>query len=343
MNRLITCVCLSIILLGCSQQGKKQGDTDKKEVTEVLLTSKKYDNELIIPPPFSLDIVKDNLMLFFPNGDGFVKTCNKDDLSLISEWGKIGNGPDEFISIQYCGCLSNGGETKLYLYDFNLRTVREYLVEDDSKLKLTSTKKLKDKDVYVTNLRVLNEDCFLGSVVFGKDAPIVLLDKDLNIVSNFGNLKERPEKGEGSQSYAGRFASDGSHFVYAMQDFGYLACYEVKNGNVEQKWTYYMEEPLFDEYGGLDKRRLLDGFWDIDIKNDTVYAVYNGKKDSERKNIGGNRFPTLIFSFDIHTGAVLEKYRTDRDICRFCIDENGVIYGVGVNPEVEVVRYYHGL
>lgn len=64
MNRLITCVCLSIILLGCSQQGKKQGDTDKKEVTEVLLTSKKYDNELIIPPPFSLDIVKDNLMLF---------------------------------------------------------------------------------------------------------------------------------------------------------------------------------------------------------------------------------------------------------------------------------------
>lgn len=51
MNRLITCVCLSIILLGCSQQGQKQGDTDKKEVTEVLLTSKKYDNELIIPPP----------------------------------------------------------------------------------------------------------------------------------------------------------------------------------------------------------------------------------------------------------------------------------------------------
>jgi hypothetical protein len=188
-------------------------------------------------------------MLFFPNGDKFVKTFSKEDLSLVDEWGKFGNGPDEFTSVQYCGSLNDGNKLKLYLYDFNLRTLREYVVTEEGKLKISSTKSLKDEDLYVSNLHVLNQDYFLGSVVFGKDAPIVLLDRDLNIVSNFGNIEERPEKGVGSQSYVGRFASDGSRFVYAMNDFGYLACYEIKDGNVNQKWNYYMEKPLFDEFG----------------------------------------------------------------------------------------------
>ena len=54
---------------------------------------------------------------------------------------------------------------------------------------------MKDKEVYVTNLYALNEKYFLGCAVFGADAPIVLMDKDLNIISNFGNLKERPKNG----------------------------------------------------------------------------------------------------------------------------------------------------
>jgi hypothetical protein len=335
MNRLIVYVCISILLCGCNQQRR----VSSNEVKEVLLTSVKYENDPVISPPYSLDVVGDNLMLFFPNGDKFVKTFSKEDLSLVDEWGKFGNGPDEFTSVQYCGSLNDGNKLKLYLYDFNLRTLREYVVTEEGKLKISSTKSLKDEDLYVSNLHVLNQDYFLGSVVFGKDAPIVLLDRDLNIVSNFGNIEERPEKGVGSQSYVGRFASDGSRFVYAMNDFGYLACYEIKDGNVNQKWNYYMEKPLFDEFGSLDKKRLLDGFWDVTIKNEKVYAIYNGKNDSERKNIGGDRFPTLILAFDIQTGTLCEKYRTDRDLTRFCMDENGVIYGVGVNPEVEVVRY----
>lgn len=179
----------------------------------------------------------------------------------------------------------------------------------------------------------------MGCAVFGADAPIVLMDKDLNIISNFGNLKERPKNGVGSQSYVGNFASDGNRFVYAMNDFGYLACYEEENGEIKQKWTHYMEKPLFDGYGSLDRKRLLDGFTDVTIHGDKVYAVYNGKSDSEKKDMDGERYPTLILAFDIHTGALCEKYRTDRDICNFVIDPDGTIYGVGVNPEVEVVKY----
>ncbi|WP_303299036.1 BF3164 family lipoprotein [Phocaeicola coprophilus] len=334
---LLWTMVMGIFLCSCIQQGKKQSEV--KDVEEIKLTSVKYDKEQIISFPRTLALLENNLMLVFTQGDEFVKLYDKSDLSFKSAWGKFGNGPGEFISPQYGGLLKKGSETRLYLYDFNLRTLREYLMEERNRLKLLSSKRMKDKEVYVTNLYALNEKYFLGCAVFGADAPIVLMDKDLNIISNFGNLKERPKNGLGSQSYVGNFASDGNRFVYAMNDFGYLACYEEENGEIKQKWTHYMEKPLFDGYGSLDRKRLLDGFTDVTIHGDKVYAVYNGKSDSEKKDMGGERYPTLILAFDIHTGALCEKYRTDRDICNFVIDPDGTIYGVGVNPEVEVVKY----
>lgn len=340
MKRTLGCVIfISAFLFGCGNNGKEKSDIKKEDLKEVSLNSVKYANELIISFPQSLKLLGNNLLLFFGNGGDVIKFYDKGDLSFKGVWGKLGNGPGEFISPQYCGQLSNGVETKFYMYDFNLRTLREYVVEEENRMKLISAKQMKEKEVYVTNLHILNEHYFLGSIVFGKDEPIVLLDENLNIVSNFGRMKECPEKGVGSQSYVGKFASNGNLFVYAMNDFGYLACYEEQEGNIKQKWTYYMEKPLFDEYGSLDKNKLLDGFWDVAIRDDKVYAIYNGKSAAERKNIGGNRFPTLILVFDIHTGSLCEKYRTDRDICRFAIGADGTIYGVGVNPEVEVVKY----
>lgn len=294
--------------------------------------AEEYAEELLIRPPHSLDLLSDGLMVSQSNGDGFITFLNKKDMSILLQWGKMGNGPEDFISPQYCGHVKEN----LYFYDFNLRRMTLLHRDVNDGLRLYKHKKFDNKELYITNLHVLDENYILANVVMGADNPLVLMDGDLNVISGFGSIS--PKKVSDGKSYVGRFASSGNRFVHAMNDVGYLSCYEQTDGSVSKLWEYYVSEPVFTDDGRLNKKETLDGFWDVKISNGKVYAIYNGKNYDEKKN-PDMRFPTTILVFDFSEGKLLNKYVTDRDVCRMAVDNNGLIYGVGTRPEIEIVKY----
>lgn len=330
--KILMMIASSILILSCSSSPQNINDIEKVET--IAIKSTKYKEDLIIYPPQSLSLWKDLLLISDGDKDGFFTFCNKEDLSIKIQWGRKGAGPEEFTSPQYVGVLD---DNNFYAYDFNLRQLYSLEMDKNNQMHVLFKKKLKDNDLFVTNLHIMNEDYILGSVLMGRNEPIALFDKNLNIIGNFGKITKEECNEMDMKSYVGRFASQKEYFVHAMNDFGYLGCYKMNNGTAEKQWEFYAEEPIFDD-GYLNKRVLKDGFWDVEIYNDKVYAIYNGKTFEQRRS-KEDRFPNIILSFDLYSGKLCKKYVTDRDICRFTIGEEGTIYGVGTNPEVEIVRY----
>ena len=325
---------LVLFMFSCTNTSDKNSNIES--IKGISLQSSSFQNELIIRPPQALDLWNDDLLVFSAGTDGFITICNKENLSCKSKMGKIGGGPNEFISPQYAGIVQN---KYINIYDFNLRQLSKVEITQDNRCVEFSRVKLKDDDLFVTNLHVLNDNYILGSVLMGMNEPIVLMDADLNVIDSFGGVTEGLgiDSINDIKSYIGRFSSCKDYFVHAMNDLGYLACYKLSDGKVVKQWEFYAEQPIFND-GMLNKRRLKDGFWDVSIKNNQVYVIYNGKTYDERKD-KSKRFPTTILVFDLYDGNLCKKYITDKDICRFVLDEDGVIYGVGTNPEVEIVKY----
>lgn len=329
--QIIAFVFCSVFFLSCSKS--KNNKNDIEQIKAIPVKSIEYEEELIIHPPQNLSLWNESLLISGGGTEGFFTFCNKDNLLLNQQWGNIGAGPEEFISPQYAGTLND----KLYAFDFNMRQLFTLGMNKDNQMHIQSKCKIKDNDLYVTNLHVLDENYILGSVLMGKDNPVVVFDENLNVIDSFGKIAEHTNVEQDIKSYVGRFASQKEYFVYAMNDFGYLACYRMIDGIAKQQWEFYAEEPQFDD-GFLNKRVLKDGFWDVNIYGNKVFVIYNGKTFEERRS-KESRFPNIILSFDLYTGKLCEKYVTNRDICRFTIDEVGIVYGVGTNPEVEVVKY----
>ena len=327
MKEIVFLFCM-FMFLSCSTSNKNHiGDIPVDSIY-----AEKFDNELIMLPPYSLDIYDDCLMCFQSNGDNFITFSKKDDMSTVMQWGTMGSGPEDFISPQYCGNV-NG---LFYIFDFNLRRLSLLQRAINNQMEIVCHKKLSKQNWFLTNLHVLNGDYILGNIVMGADNPLVLLDGDLNVISDFGSIS--PNKVADGKSYIGRFASSGNRFVHAMTDVGYLSCYDLIDGHVCKQWEYYVGKPVFTDDGRLNKKETLDGFWDVKIEEDKVYAIYNGKSYDEKKD-PNKRFPTVLLVFSLSDGQLLKKYITDRDICRFAIDDNHSIYGVGVHPEIEIVKY----
>lgn len=317
-----------VMFLSCSMVNKNHDEVISVEY----IYAEKFSNELIMLPPYSLDMYDGCLMPFQSSGDNFMTLCDKDDLSMLMKWGTIGNGPEDFLSPQYCGNVDGD----IYIYDFNLKRLSLLYRDANNQMQLVGHKKFENKELFITNLHVLDENYILGNIVMGADNPLVLLDGELGVISEFGSIS--PVNVSDGKSYVGRFASSGNCFVHAMTDVGYLSCYKLIDGQICKQWEYYMSKPVFNDDGRLNKKETLDGFWDVKIEEDKVYAIYNGKSYDEKKD-PNKRFPTTLLVFSLSDGRLLKKYITDRDICRMAVEDNNLIYGVGVHPEIEIVKY----
>ena len=143
-----------------------------------------------------------------------------------------------------------------------------------------------------------------------------MLDKQLNIVSEFGDLKGVEGENYPLDGNARMDAYKGS-FVYAMRDMGYLAFYNLKDGKPHLQWDWYAEDPIYRSPRDLDTSELLGGFSEIKITKDFIFCGYRGQKPISNKDTSAK----TILVFD-HKGKAIKRIEFDFRFGRFEVTQD---------------------
>lgn len=111
---------------------------------------------------------------------------------------------------------------------------------------------------------------------------------------------------------------------------------------ITKKGNCIVDPNGFPDFGKTEDGHILlgkvEGFMDIKIYGDLIYAIFSGKSALEvirLESIGGK----YIFVFD-KTGTPVIKYELDQEIFNFCVDvSRNILYGLNPNSEHIIVSY----
>ena len=273
--------------------------------------------------------------------------------------GTVGQGPEDMQPYpQYVG-KSLKGDT-IFLYDYNERKLNGYnVLETESglpKLKLACKKSLLDKTIVggssssYMNLCRLDNGYYVGLSYFSTtNYFLTLLDKDLNIVKQFGEqpLSGLPDTKDVKDygSFIGTLAAYGNSVYYATNKFGYMARYDVSNlGEVTHRWSH--QYATVDYY--IDKNKnikfrsenTLSGFSDVAIGKKYIFATYSGIPTAEmfrQRSVSAIAAQTLVV-LD-HDGAVLGRFKLNSKSFTIGLSEDEkFLYVMNTDPEVQIMR-----
>lgn len=271
--------------------------------------------------------------------------------------GTIGEGPEDMQPFPIYAGISESRDT-IYLYDFNTKKMNAYWLSETAEgkpiMKMVSSTKLPNpvKGKYISSymgICRLNNGFYVGlNFLSLTDYFLTLLDKDLNVVKEFG---EQPLKGlrdngkiKSYQSFDGTLCAHGNSVYYASNKMGYMVRYDInETGEVSHKWThrytdihYRIDQSQKIKY----KNDNLYGFSDMTIGKDYIFATYSGipiRKMFEEQNTYAIGARTLVV-FN-HEGEPLGRFKLRS--CSFCVglsDDEEYIYVMNIDPEVQIER-----
>ena len=185
------------------------------------------------------------------------------------------------------------------------------------------------------NGTLLSNHNIVVSNPFSQNAPLFLLDEELNSLSTFGRLSEQKDSSNEIGTYTGRLSSYKNSFVFGMDGLGYLVCYNQTDTTAYKEWEIYLESPKFNN-NNLDLGNLKRGFVDIEMTKHYVICSYCGKPYSHDD---GGLLGYNILVFD-HDGDLVHNLKLDREIGRIAVsDDEKTVYAVAYEPDICIVRY----
>lgn len=271
--------------------------------------------------------------------------------------GIVGEGPEDMQPFPMYVGKSETRDT-IYLYDFNARKMNIYWLTETAvgkpMMKLTSSIKLPNPIVgrYTSSymgICKLENGFYVGlNFLSLSDKFLTLLDKDLNVVKEFG---EQPLKGlrkKGSiksyRSFDGTLCAYGNSIYYAANKLGYMARYDIDNqGKVTHRWTHRYA-PI---YYKIDSEQNIkyqsdnpNGFSDMTVGKDYLFATYSGIEMGlmfKERSVNAIGARTLVVMN--HDGVPLGRFKLRS--CSFTIglsDDEEYIYVMNIDPEVQIER-----
>lgn len=312
-------ICIILVLASCKNENAKNIVIPSEvEVTPILVT-----DELPIMPPMQMKDVNSHLVFATPGMKHNLLFYDKKSQK-TSTWGKLGNGPDDFINAYWAG-EKNG---KIRLFDSNLRKCGEYelqLIDDGVKLNCLQRNKLDTGSITLLSLHLMDNGMFVGFAGIGSRHLFVLLDHNLKIIDTFGEvpLKGIPE--ENNLQLYGWFTSYDDKLFFASQPTGYIACFKIdKMRNIKKVWDKFLDTPLYNVETGKWEKENKWGCYDIVANEKYVFAAYSGKNLLDKKLTPQN---ILVFT---HSGKLLKnvKYK-DATVAKIALSDGCKIYSMG--------------
>lgn len=338
--KVLTFSFVLVSFFSCNNKDKKNSLILFKDVIEI--AGEEYQNEIFSTAPIDIGIMDSCIFLLGPDYKNVMQILREKDATKIAEWGKLGSGPGEFIT-PFPSRISTKDST-IYLYDLSLNTMRQYKwLREKETIHLEEQKEIKYSDAFtiIQFPHVLDNGFTVATTFTGQKKLLVLLDKELHIVANFGDFPNN-EKITNFIPYTGYFASYENKFVYIMNDIGYIVEYEIiEDGKINKRWEHFITKPVYrnEKEGTLIKDENIKGFYDVAMTEKYVICSYSGIKISEGRKTSGGLLPKTLLVFD-HSGRPIKKFITKKDIGRFCLSEDGnTVYGFYFNPEVGIAKY----
>lgn len=332
-----TCFCLLIFILSsCSDKNKSETFSFNKS-ENATSTTLLLDSSVIMNYPYR--IAKNDSLLFILDlsaPENFVHLFSYPELKHYKSFCKRGKGPEEFISI-----------SNIQLDDDSL-----YVYNTQNKIYVYSLHNLLSNDMtYAKRIELSTEYGYLlGGIKQNKrfyfpsysgivNNKILEFDMDGQFLSAFGELnlldKNSSVESVTYQGWSSVLDGDGDILVTATQYGNVIDIYTDK----EQVTIRGKEgDPVFKDVGGYPDHDGINGFSDIVVKDEYIYALFNGRqmKDEHEGEQGGDK----LYIYD-YKGNPIKEVILDKRFVSIYVDENNAVFGldVNINTPLSEIKY----
>jgi hypothetical protein len=328
-----------LLILGCSNRQKEYHDVQKiTPSSSIEISHISYNKEFIMGIPSQLELIDNQLLLFYLNGC-YARIMDTKDGTFTGDFGRKGQGPNEFISFLYAG--KDTTDRKLYTWDVSSQKMNQYVYHNEKDtlrvIMENQTKRERDDLIYYI-IHYLSNGYFVAHLAFcpsGSDA-FALINKDLKTVKLFGSSPFPLEMAD-RRYLRGTISSFGNQFVFAGFKYGYIVSYEVSDtGEISKKWEYFASTPLYQ----YDHAKLkwdinsLYGFYDVKMTSKYVFALYSGIEDDPSKE----RIPKNLWVFDLD-GNFIQSFKLDQACGRISVSEKNEVYASSTVHDSEIIKY----
>jgi len=327
-----------ILLFSCSETNKQRSITQLPDPT--FIKGDKYEQEIIASIPSQIEIIGNNIFLFRTMrllAQGFDKHTGNETVRL----GYIGEGPGEFMSPYFAG--ENKEDSTYYVSDYTYNLMRKYkweIKQDTFSFHLLEEIKRKDQEITFYTIQRIDNGYYVALTTSQKSQhPLVLLDNNLNVISEFGEMFEDEEM-LNPRLYYGTLASYGNQIIYAPIDFDYIVSYTISDkAEIKKDWEHYFSEFSLKKENGktkINRDKNRRGFYDVKMTGQYIYSLYSGQPRNVQ-NLGEALPQTvLIFRQD---GSILKSLFIDKESGRIAIDGDSILYVSYAVPDSGIAFY----
>ena len=348
---------LGIMLNSCNYEYKYDATSPIADVPLDSVKSELWFPELMAVNARTMVSMQEKLCLVGPDDYTLTYYIDEKTGKELGYAGMVGEGPEDMQPFPSYVGKSEQGDT-IYLYDFNVKKLNAYRLAETTdgkpKLELLSTQKLPNPMVgrytssYMGFVRLENGYYVgLNFLSLGENF-LTLLDKDLNIVKEFGEQPLGGLASEGGiksfQSFDGTLCAQGNSVYYAASKLGYMARYDItEQGEVTHRWTHRYADIHYRVEG---KQRIKyqpdnrNGFSDMTVGKKYIFATYSGipmRVMFEKRSVYAIGARELaVFN---HDGEPVGRFKLRS--CSFTVglsEDEEYVYVMNIDPEVQIER-----
>lgn len=324
------CLLLYFFLLSCQNGGE-----------DVLYEKRIYkllDGDIMTTMPGSLTVAGDFLVWTDPFArDYFVHVHDKKTGKKIGVMGKVGEGPQEFIS----GSISGGlVDKRFFATDVNGNT-KGFLSLDSLVMGKATFIPLSDSErLSRPTMSELAEDLYVGTTKDGADTYF-----EANIQGHTSTFGVYPVP-EVKQHIGGvkAYNSEKGLLAFASFRFPYLALYQKTENAFEFLWE---RKSKGNEYEIADDRIIFDrtqgGIFELCMSKDYIIALERDRKRDpmDETTVGRDisKCPRTVFLYD-YSGNLIKIIDLGIPVMRIAADcQDNVLYAIGADPDYVLVKY----
>lgn len=329
---------LNVLLLACLVSCKPN---EGKDVPEIDLHHSMVldEDKLLLGKVKYMSWENDSVLVIVDsNQDGFLHFVHLSDKK-VAEYGKIGQGPDEFLLV---GAVYPDMNNCLVLFDVNKQEC--FMTQNgDEGISFRSLFSLADSLICFEILPVQHNYYIVTGL--HKHNRFTLLDRNGKKVGDFGEYPYRDEverQVDGfvlGDVYQGRLAANPSRnrFVQAIYKAKILTFYEQSG----EHWNLIKEiQESFPKYKYNSPAIETDtpiGYLDVCATEKYVYALYSGKNYRDDKDAAFSGYVIEVYGWD---GTLQKRYLSDLPLKVIEVSkDDGSLYAIAYHPDPVLVRF----
>lgn len=298
----------------------------------------------------------DNLILVTSHRDTICRVFSiEDNFALVTSYGRIGQGPGEFIqplkthhhNNEFALNDVNKDQLSILAIDTNLDEIR---IKELKQLKVNKQsagkKEMYRHEIYISRL----DDAHYVSLCRDANGRFFSLrDSALRLCSFFGAspIGEIHDKDSGigvSGRLFGKLATNNSgSMCFAAFNLPYLSCYTLKNDTMHQRCSFYFDTTAFDIRNSnllFSKEKAKGRTLDLKMDDTYIYILYSNRLLSEEsESLIETSMANNIRIFDYDGNAVasikLDNYISSFDISR----SKQKLFAIAYMPEQTLTEF----